>query len=111
MRLCGAGTALGARLADGIVETLRSAGLPVTVNRVGSLVGLFLTEGEVGDFESARAMDRALYARLFHALLRRGVYWAPSPLEALFVSSAHGESDIDETLAALREACAELAAA
>jgi glutamate-1-semialdehyde 2,1-aminomutase len=95
---------MGGALAKGIREVLREAGHPVTIHRFGSLIGLHLTDGEVWDFEGVQRGDRGLYARLFHALLRQGVYLAPGPLEAIFVSAAHTRKDVEETLEALRGA-------
>jgi glutamate-1-semialdehyde 2,1-aminomutase len=94
--------ALGARLAEGIAEAARTAGIAVTVNRVGSMLTAFFTGGPVTDYASARRADSARYARYFHAMLDRGVYLAPSQFEAAFVSLAHSDKDIDEAARACR---------
>jgi glutamate-1-semialdehyde 2,1-aminomutase len=99
--------ALGARMERSICEAAGRAGVPVTVNRVGSMLTAFFTDGPVTDYQSARRSDTARYARFFHAMLARGVYLAPSQFEAAFVSLAHSEAD----LAATAEACAEAMAA
>jgi glutamate-1-semialdehyde 2,1-aminomutase len=66
----------------------------------------------ITDYESAKAYaDTSRYARFFHAMLERGFYFAPGQFEAAFVSSAHGEEEIIRTVAAMREALAEVAAA
>jgi len=93
-----------ARLADGIAATAARAGVPCRVQRVGSMVGFFLTAGEVTTLADVDASDRAAFARLFHALLDRGVHLPPSPYEALFVSAAHGEAELDLTLDAFGQA-------
>jgi glutamate-1-semialdehyde 2,1-aminomutase len=97
---------LGARLEAGILKATCDAGVPVTVNRVGSMLTVFFTAGPVTDYASARAADTARYARFFHAMLDRGVFLAPSQFEAAFVSLAHSDVDIDEAGRACGEAMA-----
>jgi len=77
----------------------------VTVNRVGSMFTWFFTDQPVTDYESAKRSDTARFARFFRGMLERGIYLAPSQFEAAFVSAAHTEEDIRETIAAAREAC------
>jgi glutamate-1-semialdehyde 2,1-aminomutase len=81
------------------------AGTPggVTVNRVGSMFTLFFTDGPVTDYESAKRSNTKRFAEFFHFMLERGIYLAPSQLEAGFVSAAHSAEDIDQTAAAMRE--------
>jgi glutamate-1-semialdehyde 2,1-aminomutase len=93
--------AAAARLADGLRSALAA---PVQVSRVGTLVGLFFHPGPVTDYDTARASDTARYARFFHGVLDRGTYVAPSTFEALFVSLAHTDADIDRTVEAAAEA-------
>jgi glutamate-1-semialdehyde 2,1-aminomutase len=76
----------------------------VTVNRVGSMFTFFFTEGPVTDYESAKRSDTARFGRFFRAVLDRGVYLPPSQFEAAFVSAAHTEEDIRQTVAAVRNA-------
>ncbi len=76
----------------------------ITVNRVGSMFTFFFTDGPVTDYESAKRSDTARVGRFFRAMLERGVYLAPSQFEAAFVSAAHTEEDIQQTVAAAREA-------
>jgi len=78
----------------------------ITVNRVGSMFTFFFTDRPVTDWESARRSDTARFARFFRAMLERGIYLAPSQFEAAFLSAAHTDEDIDETIAAAREAFA-----
>jgi glutamate-1-semialdehyde 2,1-aminomutase len=96
--------ALGARLEQGLGEAARGAGVPLTVNRVGSMLTAFCCDGPVRDYASARRADTARYARFFQGMLARGVYLAPSQFEAAFVSLAHAEADIDAAVAAAAEA-------
>jgi glutamate-1-semialdehyde 2,1-aminomutase len=99
---------LGGALEKGITEAAAAAGIPVTVNRVGSMLTTFFTEGPVTDYASAKRADTARYARFFHAMLDRGVFLAPSQFEAAFVSLAHSEQDLDRAAVACREAMTSL---
>jgi glutamate-1-semialdehyde 2,1-aminomutase len=101
--------ALGARLQDGLARAARAAGVTVTVNRVGSLLTVFFCEGPVTDWASAKRSDTARFGRFFHAMLDRGFYLPPAQFEALFLSAAHREVDLDGTVAAAAEAFASLA--
>jgi glutamate-1-semialdehyde 2,1-aminomutase len=101
--------ATSARLGDGLAETLRNSGLKGCINRVGSLVTAFLGVETVREAEEARRADTALFARFFHAMLERRIYLPPSQFEAMFVSLAHSEADIDRTVAAARESLAQIA--
>jgi glutamate-1-semialdehyde 2,1-aminomutase len=65
------------------------SGIPLSINRIGSMAGLFFREGSVETFEDVMASDANLYALFFHAMLEEGVYLAPSPFESLFVGTAH----------------------
>jgi glutamate-1-semialdehyde 2,1-aminomutase len=76
----------------------------ITVNRVGSMFTFFFTSGPVTDYESAKRSDTARFGRFFRAMLERGVYLAPSQFEAAFISAAHTEEDIRQTVAAAHEA-------
>ncbi|MGH2995644.1 MAG: glutamate-1-semialdehyde 2,1-aminomutase [Gaiellaceae bacterium] len=91
----------GARLERGLREA--AAGEPVCVQRVGAMATVFFHEGAVRHFEDAKASDTTRYAAFFRHLLERGVYVAPSQFEALFLSTAHGEAEIDLTVEATRE--------
>jgi glutamate-1-semialdehyde 2,1-aminomutase len=89
---------LAARLAEGLVNAARTAGVPYTANRVGSMFTGFFCADPVNDYATAKRSDTGRYARFFHALLDRGVYFAPSRFEAGFMSLAHTEADVDTTL-------------
>ena len=96
-----------ATLAGGLVAAAAAAKVPVAVNRVGSMVGLFFVRNEgdrVVDFATATAGDTAAYATFFHAMLDAGVYLAPAMYEAMFVGTAHTSDAIDQTLAAAERA-------
>lgn len=95
---------LGKRLCDGFRRVAGEAGVPVQTAFCGGMFGLFFTDGPVVDYDSAARSDAAMYARFFHALLQRGVYLAPSQLEAGFTSLVHSDADVERTVAALREA-------
>lgn len=75
----------------------------VTVNRVGSMFTFFFTPDPVTDWDSAARSDKAQFAKLFHFMLDRGVYLAPSQFEAGFISAAHSEEDIRETVDAMKD--------
>ena len=77
--------------------------MPARLTRVGSLLTLFFTTREPVDWESASAADTKRFAVYFRRMLERGIYLAPSQFEALFLSLAHTEEQIDRTLAAARE--------
>ena len=91
-------------LTDGLLAVAIDAGVPFSVNRVGGMFGLFFTAQKVESFAQATSCDVAAFNRFFHAMLGRGVYFAPSAFEAGFMSSAHSEQDIADTLQAAREA-------
>ncbi|MBI3268018.1 MAG: glutamate-1-semialdehyde 2,1-aminomutase [Planctomycetes bacterium] len=96
---------LAARLEAGLAAAAHEGGVPVRIHRVGSVMTLFFRDGgEVVDYASALCSDRDRYARFFHAMLERGVYLPPSQFEAFFVSTAHDEKAIDQTIAAAKEA-------
>jgi glutamate-1-semialdehyde 2,1-aminomutase len=98
------------RLVDGLTAAAREAGIPVAANRVCGMFSLFFTtDGAVTDFRSVMATDAARFRHFFHAMLEAGVYLAPSPYEAGFVSAAHGPAEIDATIAAARRVFADIA--
>ncbi|MFN3974607.1 MAG: glutamate-1-semialdehyde 2,1-aminomutase [Dehalococcoidia bacterium] len=99
---------LGALLEQGLQKVAEGVEIPLVVNRVGSMLSFFFTTQPVTDWEGVQKARSDLYARLFHSLVKRGVYIAPSPYEALFLSLAHSEEDIDYTIQALQEAFQEI---
>jgi len=99
---------LGARLEEGLRAAARAAGVPHCLNRVGSMWTLFFAEGPVRDYASAKRSDTARFGRFFWAMMDRGVYLPCSQFEAAFNSVLHDEQLIDRTVAAAREALAEV---
>ena len=89
---------LSARLAGGLAAAAQSAALPVQMQRCGSMMTLFFADRPVQDWDSAATCDTKRYARYFWGMLDRGVYMPCSQFEALFVSAAHTEADIDATV-------------
>jgi glutamate-1-semialdehyde 2,1-aminomutase len=97
------------RLVDGLRDAAQQAGVPLATNAVGSMFGLFFTtDAPVTRFAQVMACDAERFRRFFHAMLAEGVYFAPSPYEAGFVSAAHGDAEIDATIAAARRVFARL---
>jgi glutamate-1-semialdehyde 2,1-aminomutase len=96
-----------ARLADGTRQIAQELGLNYTVNRVGSMFSLFFTAEPVNNLEDAKKADLPAFGRYFHAMLRRGIYLAPSQFEALFISTSITDELVDKYLGACREALAE----
>jgi glutamate-1-semialdehyde 2,1-aminomutase len=92
------------RFAEGIAGAAADLGLPIVINRVGSMLTVFLTVDPVTDFASAAASDGGAFASYFWKGIEGGVYFAPSQFEANFVSLAHTEDDIDRSIEAAREA-------
>jgi glutamate-1-semialdehyde 2,1-aminomutase len=93
-----------ARLCDGLSRAAAEAGLKTVMNRVGSMWTSFFTDQPVTNWATANRSDRELYGRFFHAMLAEEVYLAPSQFEAGFVSIAHTEPIIDQTIEAARKA-------
>jgi len=85
---------LGSELERGLRSAADQARVPLTVNRIGSMLTGFFCGGPVTDYASAKAADTKRYARYFHEMLARGVFLAPSQFEAAFVSLAHTDADI-----------------
>lgn len=96
------------RRTDDLVSGLRAiaagSGVPFTVSSAGSMWGFFFHAGPVRDFATAKECDVEMFRRFFHASLERGVYLAPSAFETAFVSAAHGDAEIAETLNRLEDA-------
>jgi len=99
----------GARLAEGLAEAAREAGVAAQVQRVGSMLSVFFADGPVTDYASAGRTDADRFGRFHGGMLRRGIYLPPSRFEAWFVSLAHGEEEIERTLQAACQTLAEAA--
>lgn len=91
-------------LAQGLREAATKAGVPVTQTRVGSMLGMFFTEGPVVDYQTAKTSNTAAYAKFFQRMLASGVYFAPSQFEAAFLSTAHTTQHLSDTIKSARRA-------
>ena len=89
------------KLEQGIKQAALNNGIPITQNRAGSMLCTFFTSTEVVDYDTACTSDTKLFARFFRELLKEGIYIAPSQFEAMFVSIAHTDEDIDVTIDAV----------
>jgi glutamate-1-semialdehyde 2,1-aminomutase len=94
---------LGALLAEGLRQAIRDVGLTACVNQAGSLLTMFFGVDQVHDYASAVRSDTRLFARYFQGMIERGIYLPPSQFEAMFISLAHSEAEIQETITAARE--------
>src|SRR5262252_1949800 len=95
---------LGVRLAGGLADAAREAGVPLQVNAVGSLLTPFFTDRPVRNYATATTARADQYGKFFRGMLARGVYPPPSQFEAWFLSAAHTTKDVDRTIAAARAA-------
>ncbi len=95
---------LGALLEAGLTRVFAEAEVPMTINRVGSLLTVFFSPGPVRDMADASAGDHDAFGRWFHGLLEAGIYIAPSDYEAWFISTAHTEADIEQTVSVAKTA-------
>jgi glutamate-1-semialdehyde 2,1-aminomutase len=102
---------LGTRLAGGLADAAREAGIGLQVNAVGSVLTPFFTDRPVRDYASATSANTDLYARFFREMLARNVYPPPSQFEAWFLSAAHTVKDVETTVAAARAAMRAIARA
>ncbi len=91
------------KLADGLLGVFGEASIPAVVNRACGLLTVFFTENPVIDMGGASATDRESFAAFFHGMIDNGVYLPPSQFEAWFVSTAHSDADIEETLDAVKK--------
>lgn len=95
---------LGDMLEEGLTQIFKEQGHPITINRAGSMIGFFLTDQDVVDFDSANTSDLALFKALYQELLKESVYLPPSQFEGMFLSTKHTEQDVKDTLNAFRNA-------
>ena len=95
-------------LVEGLANEARKRGVTFSSQSIGSMFGLYFREAPPKSFAEVMQCDRERFNKFFHAMLERGVYLAPSAYEAGFVSAAHGDVEVDATLAAAREAFASL---
>jgi len=98
-----------ARLADGLKGAAQKSGIPVSMDRVGSVMGLFFTDIDVKNIDDAKTSNLERFAAYWQKMLQKGIYLAPSQFEAMFVSAAHSNDTIDETIEAAEAVFQELA--
>jgi len=96
------------KLMKGFQTAADDAGIPLKTGHAGSMAGFFFSNEKIHNFDDAKLCNLAQFARFYRLMLAKGVYLAPSQFEACFVSLAHSEDDIDQTILAAREAMAEL---
>jgi len=92
-----------ARLADGLQKVAAEAGIPIQIDREGSMLGMYFTDRPVRNFDDAKTSDLERFTAYYKGMLERGIYLAPSQFEAAFVSAAHTGADIEATLSAASE--------
>jgi glutamate-1-semialdehyde 2,1-aminomutase len=95
---------LGARLEQGLTQAIARRGAKALVQRVGSMITLFFTDAPVRSWADAKSADTAAFGRWHGRMIEQGVYWPPAQFEAAFISGAHGDGDIDETVRAAEKA-------
>lgn len=100
--------ARAAQLAEGLSDAAARFSVPVTINRVGSMLTAFFTSTRVTDYAGAKTADTKRYAQYFHGMLAGGIYLAPSQFEATFVSLAHTKADIEQTIQGAARALASM---
>jgi len=93
-------------VAEGVAAEARKAGIPITLNRVGSMWTWFFTGSPVADYEQAATSDTAAFGRFHRAMLDAGIWLPPSQYEAMFLSTAHGPLEVEATIAAAKDAFA-----
>ncbi|HLB74849.1 MAG TPA: glutamate-1-semialdehyde 2,1-aminomutase [Sedimentisphaerales bacterium] len=100
--------ASSAKLEAGLADAAKSAGVDITINRVGSIMSCFFTDKPVRNFADVQATDIGTFKKYFAAMLNQGIYLAPSAYEAMFVSLAHSGQDIEKTIEAAGNAFAQI---
>jgi glutamate-1-semialdehyde 2,1-aminomutase len=99
---------VSAAVANGVATEAETAGIPVVTNRVGSMFTWFFAKTPVTDWDTAATSDTALFGRFHRAMLEAGVWLPPSQFEAMFLGTAHGDREVEATIAAARETFAEI---
>ena len=87
------------KLATGLAEAIQKTGINAGVDRVGAMLGLFFTDQPVRNFEDAKTSDLEMFSTYYKAMLDRNIYLAPSQFEAFFISTAHTDTQIEQTIA------------
>ena len=91
-------------LDEGLKEVFAKHNVPITVNRAGSMIGYFLNEGPVTNFEEANKSDLKLFSNMYREMAKEGVFLPPSQFEGTFLSTAHTKDDIEKTIQAFDNA-------
>jgi glutamate-1-semialdehyde 2,1-aminomutase len=94
---------LGTLMAEGLRRAIRDTGLVACVNHIGSMFTVFFGVDQVRDYATATRSDTTMFARYFQGMIERGMYLPPSQFESAFLSLAHSEAEVEETVAAARE--------
>jgi len=97
-------TLMTKQLVDGMIEAARKNGIEFSARSVGGMFGLYFRESPPNSFEEIMKSDREKFNKFFHSMLKQGIYFGPSAFEAGFVSAAHTEKDINETIKASHKA-------
>jgi glutamate-1-semialdehyde 2,1-aminomutase len=97
---------LSGELVEGVAAAAKDAGVPLCYNRVGSMFKWFFTPGPVTDWESASKSNTESFGKFFRSMLDSGVYLPPSQYEAAFLGATHTEEDVQQTIAAAKQAFA-----
>jgi glutamate-1-semialdehyde 2,1-aminomutase len=92
-----------AYMVSGLKDVFNKHEVPVTINKVGSMIALFFTDKEVADFRSASLTDKEYFKAFFHGMLEQGIYLPPSPFESWFLSNALTNTQLDESIAAAED--------
>lgn len=87
-----------ARLEEGFKQNAELTGVPLKINRVGSMLSTFFTEQEVVDYETAKSSDMQVFKKYYTSMLNMGILTAPTPYEVMFISAAHSDEDIEDTI-------------
>ena len=90
-------------------EAAKKYGIPHTFNRAGSMIGVFFTNEDVINYESAKTSDLTFFANYYREMAEQGIYLPPSQFEGLFLSTVHSDEDLEKTIAAAEQAFAKLA--
>jgi glutamate-1-semialdehyde 2,1-aminomutase len=96
------------QLRDGLQQAADDAGIAFTTTGVCAMFGLYFCEGPINGYTDAMRSNSSQFNQFFHGMLNRGVYFAPSAFEAAFLSSAHGDIEINHTIEAARDVFAEM---
>ena len=98
----------GQQLQSGLESIAQEMGIPIVINRLGSMLTVFFKEGQVLSYADAMTSNTEVFKQFFHGMLEHNIYWPPSQYEAAFFSTAHTSLDLEHTLEASRFAFASI---